>query len=136
MLASRLSMEWENKNAKIDKELKGFFRPEFLNRLDERVLFNPLGREHLRDIVDLLINAIKSRLESQQISLSLSAAARDYLIDKGFDPVFGARALKRVVQKEVEDRLSLLILEGELDPGSRVRFEVDDLGLKASVSKA
>lgn len=136
MLASRLSMEWENKNAKIDKELKGFFRPEFLNRLDERVLFNPLGREHLRDIVDLLINAIKSRLESQQISLSLSVAARDYLIDKGFDPVFGARALKRVVQKEVEDRLSLLILEGELDPGSRVRFEVDDLGLKASVSKA
>jgi ATP-dependent Clp protease ATP-binding subunit ClpB len=97
------------------------FRPEFVNRVDDIVVFHPLGREQLRSIVDIQLGYLRRRLAERDIELSLDDAARDLLGEAGFDPVYGARPLKRAIQQQVENPLAQRILQGEFGPGSRVK---------------
>ena len=113
----------------VMQEVRGAFRPEFLNRLDEIILFHRLGRAQMGAIVDIQIKHLEKLLKDREITLSLDEAARNWLADKGYDPVYGARPLKRVIQKQVADRLSTMILDGSVTDGSHVTITGHDLGL-------
>jgi ATP-dependent Clp protease ATP-binding subunit ClpC len=106
--------DYERMKGKVNEELKKSFKPEFLNRVDETIVFPQLSKEELVQIVDLFIKKLAVRLEDRNMTLSLSAAAKDRLIEIGFDPALGARPLRRAVQREIEDKLSEKILHGEL----------------------
>jgi ATP-dependent Clp protease ATP-binding subunit ClpB len=105
--------------------LRASFRPEFLNRIDEIVIFNPLGREHLERIVDLLLKSVEKLLAERQITLELTTAARELLLREGYDPAYGARPLRRTIQRLIQDPLALQILEGKVVPGDHVRVDRD-----------
>jgi ATP-dependent Clp protease ATP-binding subunit ClpC len=111
---------------KITKALKGAFRPEFLNRIDEIITFSPLSRDDMRQIVDLQMQEIRERLSEHDIEVVLTDAARSWLSEQGFDPAFGARPLKRALQKYVESPLSVRLLGGEFSGGSTVVVDVDE----------
>ncbi|MGE5197315.1 MAG: ATP-dependent chaperone ClpB, partial [Deltaproteobacteria bacterium] len=106
-------------------EVRKTFRPEFLNRIDEIVIFNPLGKEDIDRILDIELGPLYSRLKEKGITLEITRKAKDYLRDKGFDANFGARPLKRTIQKYVQDPLSLRILEGSVKEGSKITLDVD-----------
>ncbi len=110
----------------VMEELRNHFRPEFLNRLDEIVMFKPLTRENIRSIVDLVIDNLNRRLKEQDISIALTDEAKDYVADKGYDPVYGARPLKRYLQKNVETLAAKVILEGNISMGDVITFGVRD----------
>ena len=105
------------------------FKPEFLNRLDDVVMFQPLDRTELAQIVDLQVQALDERLASRRISLEVTPDARTWLADHGFDPIYGARPLRRLVQKEIGDQLARAILSGEVRDGDSVTVDVLDDGL-------
>ena len=102
------------------------FRPEFINRIDDLVVFHPLGREHIRKIVDIQLGYLRDRLAERDMQISLSEAARDKLADAGFDPVYGARPLKRAIQQQVENPLAQEILQGKFKPGDLIEVAVED----------
>jgi ATP-dependent Clp protease ATP-binding subunit ClpB len=104
-------------------ELRMHFKPEFLNRLDDVVVFNPLGESQILSIVDLFFADIMAKVEERNITLSLTDAAKRHIAQAGFDPVYGARPLKRALYEIVEDRLADLILGGEVIEGSIVSFD-------------
>jgi ATP-dependent Clp protease ATP-binding subunit ClpC len=111
---------------KVLNEMKNVFRPEFLNRIDSTVVFHALGRDHIGQIVDLNLRDVSKQLAGKGASLVVTEDARKWLGDKGFDPVFGARPLRRVIQNEVEDRLSEALLQGEFGAGDTVELTVDE----------
>ncbi len=128
-IASDIIMEIKDPKARKEAvwaELKRRMKPEFLNRLDEVVVFNPLGKEQVKQIVEILLKKIKSRLEERDIELELSERAKDFIAEVGFDPVFGARPLKRALADVVEDKLAELILAGKVKDGDKVEFDVDE----------
>ena len=96
------------------------FRPEFLNRLDEIVFYKPLTKENITGIIDLLIQALSKRLEDKQLSVELTDTAKQYVIDNGYDPVYGARPLKRFLQRHVETLLGRTIIAGDLSEGTKL----------------
>jgi len=105
--------------------LRATFRPEFLNRVDEIVFFNPLGSEQLGKIVDMQVAQAAKQLESRQITIELSPEAREVVFREGFDPAYGARPLRRAIQRLVQDPLAMQILEGRILPGAHVRVDKD-----------
>jgi ATP-dependent Clp protease ATP-binding subunit ClpB len=113
-----------NTRAKVMKELRSHFRPEFLNRIDEIVLFKPLTPKEITRIVDLLVHSIQARLADRKITLKLTDDAKAYIAEHGYDPVYGARPLKRFLQKEIETGLSRQILAGTIEDGSTVTVTV------------
>ena len=102
------------------------FRPEFLNRIDETIVFHPLGREELRAIVEIQLRNVRSRLTDRKISLEVSDAAKDLLAERGFDPVYGARPLRRTIQRTLLDQLAQRVLAGEFTEGDTVNVDVKD----------
>lgn len=108
--------------------LRSKFRPEFLNRIDEIVLFKPLRMEEIVQIVDLAFEEIRKRLENQNIGLELTDSARRYIAERGFDPVFGARPLKKYIQREIETNIAKKIIKGEITEGSRIVIDCPDGG--------
>lgn len=102
------------------------FRPEFINRIDEIIIFHAIAREHVKNIVDIQVNRIRPRLAERHMSLILTEAARDYLAAEGYDPQFGARPLKRVIQHEVENRIARAILDGSVHEGSVINIDSKD----------
>ena len=113
---------------KIDKVLKSTFRPEFLNRIDEIILFSPLSMEHMYSIVDLQMKEVSDRLEEQGLKVELSAKAREWLAKQGFDTMFGARPLRRVLQKNIESQLSIQLLKEKPKQGEKILIEVNEAG--------
>jgi len=109
--------------------VRASFRPEFLNRLDEIILFNRLDREDMKGIVDIQLRRLEALLEDRKLRLELSDAAKTWLANAGYDPVYGARPLKRVIQRNLQDPLALLILEGKVREGETVRVDAGDGGL-------
>jgi len=107
-------------------ELKRYFKPEFLNRLDDIIIFNPLGLEQIVSIVDILFEQIKQKLKDRNIEISLSESAKRYIAEVGFDPIYGARPLKRALYEEIEDRLAELILEERIKENSKVLFDIQN----------
>ncbi len=118
--------------SKIDQTLGDYFRPEFLNRIDERVVFKKLSQENLSGIVQIQLNLFIRRLQEQGIGIELDDAAVAYLAKKGYDPTFGARPLKRVIQKEIVNVLSKKLLAGEIGKGDTIHVKGNDLGLEFS----
>ena len=109
----------------VMREMKNKFRPEFLNRIDASVVFHALTKEHIRQIVDLMLREAVTSMGEKKITLEVSEAARDFLGEKGYDPEYGARPLRRVIQQEVEDKLSENVLRGEYETGSKVLVDYD-----------
>ena len=117
---------YERMKGKVDEELKRHFKPEFLNRVDDVIVFPQLNKEELRQIVGLFAKRLSERLLDRDMTVELTDAAKDKLIEIGFDPTLGARPLRRAMQREVEDQLSERILHGELNPGDHVKVDVED----------
>ena len=114
---------------KVEELLKRSFRPEFLNRLDEIVFYKPLRKTEISKILDLLITDLERRLEDKNIKLELTQSAKDYLIDNGYDEVYGARPLKRFVQKKLETLIAKKILSQEILPNTTVKVDSNQEGL-------
>jgi ATP-dependent Clp protease ATP-binding subunit ClpC len=119
------SSEERAEHEKIEKALKSTFRPEFLNRIDEIITFSPLSREQMREIVELQMQEVQERLSEHGLTVILTAAARDWLADVGFDPSFGARPLRRALQKHVESPLSIRLLSGEFGRSDIIEVDVN-----------
>jgi ATP-dependent Clp protease ATP-binding subunit ClpB len=118
----------------VMSELKQAFKPEFLNRLDDIVIFNALAQEQIVDIVDIFFGDIAKKVQGRDIELVLTPEAKAYIAEAGFDPVYGARPLKRALYEIVEDRLADLILEGVVAEGSRVEFVMNNSEIEVQVS--
>ncbi len=116
------------KTEEVMRALRAHFRPEFLNRIDDIVVFHQLAREHIRRIVDVQMKRLSKRLAERRLTVELTEAARDLLAEHGFDPTYGARPLKRVIQREVLDPLAMEILEGRITDGASVEADVDGDG--------
>ena len=129
----------ENGNIKTDAEtmvmndLRSHFRPEFLNRLDEIILFKPLTKDNIGNIIHLMVADVNNRLEDRELSISLTKDAEQYIVEHGYDPVYGARPLKRYLQKNVETLAARIILSGEVHAQDVIEIDVGDGGLKAEV---
>jgi len=129
-VGSTAIFELANKDAERARKeameaLRGSFRPEFINRIDEIVIFNPLGKEQLARIVGMLLKSVEKLLEERQITLELTPAAQELLLREGYDPAYGARPLRRTIQRLIQDPLALQILEGTVLPGDHVRVDRD-----------
>ena len=119
----------------VMNDLRAHFRPEFLNRIDEIIMFKPLNKDNLSYIVDLLIGGVNKMLEDKEVSIRLTDVAKTFVIDNGYDPNFGARPLKRYIQRTVETLAARIILEGDIDIGSVIEIDVKDGKLDAKVVK-
>ena len=125
-LHGKVTDEERESHDKIEKALKGAFRPEFLNRIDEIIMFSPLSIEQMEEIVVLQMQEVQDRLNDHNISVELTDAARKWLANEGYDPAFGARPLRRAIQKNVESPLSMKLLEGKFKDGGSVQVDVDE----------
>jgi ATP-dependent Clp protease ATP-binding subunit ClpB len=123
-LSAKGSEEWEIEAAVRDM-LKQAFRPEFLNRIDETIIFHPLGKEQLAKIVDIQLDHLRKRLAARNLKLQISDEAEQLLAEEGYDPTFGARPLKRVIQQRIENSLAQKILSGEFGEGDTISIDVD-----------
>ena len=119
---------YERMKDKVMDEVKRFFRPEFLNRLDATIVFHALDQSEIHQIVDLMMNMVRDELKERSINIELTEAAREHLGANGFDPVLGARPLRRLIQNEVEDRMSDVLLSGDIDEGDTAIVDLDDDG--------
>ena len=119
----------------VMEELRAHFRPEFLNRLDETILFKPLTKENIGGIVDLMLMDVNRRLEERELSISLTDSAKRFVVDSGYDPVYGARPLKRFLQKHVETLAARLILADQVHTGDTIVIDVTDGELTARTEK-
>ncbi len=120
----------------VMEELKGNFRPEFLNRLDEIIMFKPLTKDNIGNIIKLLMEDLNKRLADRELKVELTKAAEDYITEKGYDPVYGARPLKRFLQKYVETLAAKLILADKVREGDTILIDLTDGELTASAKPA
>ena len=114
--------------SRVHEELRHYFRPEFLNRLDEIIVFHPLGQEHIGRIVDIQLTLLRRRLAERKLSLELTEAARVRLAQEGYDPIYGARPLKRVIQQRLQNPLALKLLQGEFREGEQIVVDIGSEG--------
>jgi ATP-dependent Clp protease ATP-binding subunit ClpB len=129
--------DYEEMKSRVLEVLRNTFRPEFLNRVDEIVIFHSLSREHIEKIIDIQLEYLRKRLKERKLSLELSERAKQLIADKGYDPVYGARPLKRAIQRYIQDQLALQILEGKFAEGDTVTVDSDSKtdGMSFSVKK-
>ncbi|MDD3539325.1 MAG: AAA family ATPase, partial [Atribacterota bacterium] len=116
----------EEVNKQIYQVLREHFKPEFLNRVDEIIIFNRLEKEHIIQIVDIQLEILRKRLKEKNIELEVSSKVKEILAERGFDPQYGARPLKRTIQKYIQDPLALQILEGKIKENDKVKVEFDE----------
>lgn len=117
---------YEKMKERIMDELKRTFRPEFLNRVDDAIVFHSLSREHIREIVDIMLEELNRRIVEHNLRVEVTDAAKERLVQEGFDPAFGARPLRRVIQKRLEDGISEEMLQGKVQPGNTVAVDVEN----------
>ncbi len=137
IMTSNIGSQWISESGEQDVEeirrrvmdaLKGHFKPEFLNRVDDIVIFQKLGKETMKQIIEIQLGLLRKRLQEQALSLELTERAKEFLADKGYDPVYGARPLKRALQQYILNELALRLLEGKFKEGDRVMMDVEDSG--------
>jgi ATP-dependent Clp protease ATP-binding subunit ClpB len=139
LILSYRGQDYDRMKSECLEALRQHFRPEFLNRIDEIVVFHPLAKDELRKIVDIQLRRLRERLTERKIELELTERARDYFAERGYDPVYGARPLKRAIQKHLETPVARKLLAGEFVPGDTILVEVrgESLSLaKAAPAKA
>jgi ATP-dependent Clp protease ATP-binding subunit ClpB len=117
----------------VMNDLRAHFRPEFLNRLDETILFKPLTKSDIRSIINLLLADLNKRLNDKELRLEMTDEAKDFITENGYDPVYGARPLKRYVQKHVETLAARIILQGDVISGDTIVITVENNSLTANV---
>jgi ATP-dependent Clp protease ATP-binding subunit ClpC len=125
---------YDRMKTKVGEELKQHFRPEFLNRVDDIIVFHQLEQSEIFEIVDLMIAKLDERLKDRDMAIELRPAAKKLLSERGYDPVLGARPLRRTIQREIEDMLSEKILFGELRPGTIVSVDTEGTGEEAKLT--
>lgn len=125
----------EEAKEQIDRLLKQTFRPEFLNRLDDTVLFTPLTRENVYKIIDILLKKLSDRLEKQNLKLEVTQSAKDLIVDGGYDVTFGARPLKRYIESNVETKVARAILQGNMDEGDTIVVDAQNSEIVVSSRK-
>jgi ATP-dependent Clp protease ATP-binding subunit ClpB len=139
IMTSNIGSQWiadvspsqeEEMRRRVMEALKASFKPEFLNRVDDIIIFHRLTRDEIKKIVDIQTEILKKRLAARNISVSLTEKAKEYLVKKGFDPIYGARPLKRVIQKDIQDVLALKILNGEFKEGDSITIDANDIALE------
>jgi ATP-dependent Clp protease ATP-binding subunit ClpC len=135
IVADRENNHYQKMRENVLEELKRTFRPEFLNRIDEVIVFRALNQAEITEIIDLMVKPLLQQLEERGIKLALSASARELLVKEGFDPAFGARPLRRAVQRLIENPLSEELLKGNLPPGTTVRVESTEGKLSFAIGK-
>jgi ATP-dependent Clp protease ATP-binding subunit ClpB len=113
---------------RVMEDVRQTFRPEFLNRVDEIIVFQPLGKDEIAGIVDIQLRLLQRRLAKRKLTMTLTPAAREYLATAGFDPAYGARPLKRLIQREVQDALAMKLLSGEVREGEHIEVDRDGEG--------
>ena len=112
--------------AQVREELRQTFKPEFLNRLDETILFRPLTKENLNGIIDIMVASLRSRLADRSLGLTITDSAKSLIIDRGFDPLYGARPLRRYLQSSVETLIARRILSGDVAPESTIVVDAEN----------
>jgi ATP-dependent Clp protease ATP-binding subunit ClpB len=125
----------EVRREKVMADVRATFRPEFVNRVDEIVVFEPLGREEIAEIVEIQLRGLERRLAERKLHITLTDAAREYLAEKGYDPSFGARPLKRLIQREVQDQLAMKLLSGDVREGDEITIDRGSEGLEFRVTQ-
>jgi ATP-dependent Clp protease ATP-binding subunit ClpB len=123
------SLDRDKQREAVLDDVRGYFRPEFVNRIDEIVVFDALGRDEIAQIVDIQLRSLRRRLDERGLTIELTDAARDYLATEGFEPAFGARPLKRLIQREIQDPLAMQLLAGEIRDGDTVTIDASAVGL-------
>lgn len=118
--------EWENIKNRVLEEMRKHFRPEFLNRVDDIVVFHSLGMEDLKHIIEIQLKQVAKRLEDRHITIELTDKAKEFLVNEGYDPKYGARPLKRTIQRRVLDPLALDVLNGRIRDGDHVVADVEN----------
>jgi ATP-dependent Clp protease ATP-binding subunit ClpB len=126
VIQQKINDDYEDIKSAVMEIVGGHFRPEFINRVDDIVVFHPLKQAQIRQIAGLQVNRVKKRLLVKDIKLEVSEAALDFLGRVGFDPVYGARPLKRAIQDELENPLAQKLLAGEINPGQTIQVDVAD----------
>jgi len=126
LTTQEVEQSYKGMKKKILDEMKKVFRPEFLNRIDEAIVFHPLSKEDVRNIVDLMLEKVTQRLSEQELTLKVTDGAKDFLVEKGFDPQFGARPLRRAIQRYLEDPLAQEILAKKIKPQAKITADVQD----------
>lgn len=126
---SETSIPYEERKAGVEGELRSRFKPEFLNRVDEVIIFNPLGREQIAEIVKLQLNLVAKRLLERGVKLEISKKALEFLADAGFDPQYGARPLKRAIQRHLLNPLSVKLLGGDIVGEATIKIDSDGKSL-------
>jgi ATP-dependent Clp protease ATP-binding subunit ClpC len=128
-ISDETGVTYEDMKSRIMGDLKKVFRPEFLNRIDEVIVFHKLAKDEIMEIVDLMIDRVRTQVAEHELQLDLSKDAKELLVDKGWDPAMGARPLRRAIQRYVEDPLADEVLKaGQMAPGSTVQVERDQKG--------
>jgi ATP-dependent Clp protease ATP-binding subunit ClpC len=123
-------MSFERMSEKVKEELKNVFNPEFLNRVDDAIVFHPLDRTHIASIVQILLKDVRKRLAEEELTLTLTEPGVDFLVKHGYDEAYGARPLRRAIQRYIEDPLSEKILLGEFARGDEIEVDVSQDGAK------
>ncbi|MCW5944297.1 MAG: AAA family ATPase, partial [Cryobacterium sp.] len=118
-------LNWEQKKEAVTATVRQVFKPEFINRLDDIVIFSPLSEEELAQIVELYVDRLQKRLAERRLDLAVTASARTWLAERGYDPIFGARPLRRLMQQEIDDRLATALLAGTIRDGDTVLVDLD-----------
>lgn len=131
----RQGKRFEELEERVREELKRYFRPEFINRLDHVIVFKPLTKEHMKQIVEIMIKKLGSKLKDKKIELVITEQAKEYLAERGHHPIFGARPLRRLIEREIETPLAKLIIAGEVKEGQTVRVDYRGGQLKLEVAK-
>jgi ATP-dependent Clp protease ATP-binding subunit ClpB len=126
----------ESARESVMADLRDHFRPEFLNRIDDTVLFKPLTLEEITEIVDLLVSSLNKRLEDRKVSVEFTVSAKKWIGEKGYDPTYGARPLKRFLQKQVETQLARALVAGDVEERSKVTFSIKDDELVMNVQNS
>jgi ATP-dependent Clp protease ATP-binding subunit ClpB len=129
-------LSWEQKSEAVHELVRQAFKPEFVNRLDDIVVFAPLTGEDLGQIVSLYVDRLSTRLTDRHLELAVTPNARSWLAERGYDPIYGARPLRRLMQREIDDRLARALLAGEIMDGDTVKVDLAEDGTGLSVSKA
>lgn len=127
---------YENIKTRVTEELKKAFRPEFLNRVDEIIVFEPLSQEQLKQIVEIQLEYLKKRLADRKITIEVTDSAKEKIAAEGYDPVYGARPLKRVIQRRIQDPLAMKVLASEVHDGDHVLVDADEAGLTFTPTSA
>ncbi|KRL66008.1 Clp protease DnaK DnaJ chaperone ATP-binding subunit [Companilactobacillus versmoldensis DSM 14857 = KCTC 3814] len=128
--------DYKEMQSRINSELKKFFRPEFLNRIDETIVFKALNKEQLKSIAKIMSNNLRKRLAEREVKLSISPTAYDDLVKDGYDPEYGARPMRRTIQREIEDPVSELLLMNNIAEGDTIKVGSKKGKLDISVAKS